>query len=186
MLSASERAYITASASHGTRTDARSPFDARDATLETGVLPHASGSCLLRVSGGTHVLVGVEGQIGSLSNDLNAEEEGGSGGRIECVVEWYLYFIFLKFLFIEIKELSLYNSASQTVINISKTSSNASAQATYPPNRLLENRTNQLSQILNSTLNSHGVMLEKLGVVPGESCWVIRVDVLGMFYRFGI
>jgi exosome complex component RRP42 len=43
----------------------------------------------------------------------------------------------------------------------------------------MENKTNQLSQILNRTYNSHGLNLKALGIIPGETCWVLRMDVLG-------
>jgi exosome complex component RRP42 len=48
--------------------------------------------------------------------------------------------------------------------------------------RVLDQKTIQLSQLLTRTLNTHGLKLESLGIIPGETCWVIRVDVLVLHF----
>jgi exosome complex component RRP42 len=58
-LSEGERSYIIGGAAAGVRSDGRAPLQQRPVTLETGVLPTASGSARVRVGGVTDVLVGV-------------------------------------------------------------------------------------------------------------------------------
>lgn len=152
-ISQAERDFIIKGVQNNIRGDGRSCMDERDVTLETGVLPQASGSCLIRIQGGSHIVVGIGAHIKSVGNQLDAEEladeeqigESESrkeGGRVECFVEY------------------------------SKPAFNATDY------RKMESMSNQLSQILNRTLNSHGLDLKSLGIIPGETCWVLRVDVL--------
>jgi hypothetical protein len=68
--------------------------------LETGILSQANGSCLLRVHGGSSVVVGISAQIKSVIDGIDAEELAddvdrdqessikSGGGRVECFVEW--------------------------------------------------------------------------------------------------
>jgi exosome complex component RRP42 len=51
-ISDAERSYIIGGAAAGVRSDGRGPLGRRPVTLETGVLPTASGSARVRVDGG--------------------------------------------------------------------------------------------------------------------------------------
>lgn len=62
-VSDAEREYIVGGAAAGVRSDGRAPLARRAVTLETGVLPTASGSARVRVGGVTDVLVGVTAQL---------------------------------------------------------------------------------------------------------------------------
>lgn len=63
-ISDAERAFIVDGAAAGVRADGRSPLSRRPVTLETGILPTASGSARARIGGGvTDVLVGVTASI---------------------------------------------------------------------------------------------------------------------------
>lgn len=62
-VSDAERAYIVGGAAAGVRSDGRTALARRAVTLETGVLPTASGSARVRVGGVTDVLVGLTAQL---------------------------------------------------------------------------------------------------------------------------
>lgn len=80
--SAAERQYIVAGAAAGVRADGRSPLERRPVSLETGLLPSASGSARARVGGVTDVLVGVTATIGEPS--LLHPNEGVVDISVEC------------------------------------------------------------------------------------------------------
>jgi exosome complex component RRP42 len=82
-LSDGERAYVTAGAAAGIRSDGRQPLERRAVSLETGILPTASGSARARIGGGvTDVLVGVTATIASPS--MGAPHEGLVNFTVEC------------------------------------------------------------------------------------------------------
>lgn len=88
-----ERDFVIQGAMCGARPDGRSNFDTRQVTLETGIINQASGSCRLKIAGGTHVLVGIKVQVGDVifkgSDDKDeAFVNANNVGRIESFVEW--------------------------------------------------------------------------------------------------
>eukprot|EP00171_Calliarthron_tuberculosum_P021003 IDg21003t1 len=61
-LSKAERAFIDGGAACGVRTDGRALLDIRPVTLETSLLPTASGSARVRIGGVTDIVVGVKAE----------------------------------------------------------------------------------------------------------------------------
>lgn len=82
MLSEAERAYIEAGAAQGIRGDGRGMLDLRPVTLETGVLPTASGSARVRIGGVTDILVGVKAEV--VEPSVDAPDEGLMSFSVEC------------------------------------------------------------------------------------------------------
>lgn len=62
-LSVAEREFIEHGAEQGFRSDGRSSLDLRPVTLETGVLPNASGSARVRIGKVTDILVGIKPEV---------------------------------------------------------------------------------------------------------------------------
>jgi exosome complex component RRP42 len=82
-LSDGEHAYVVAGAAAGIRSDGRRVLERRAVSLETGILPTASGSARARIGGGvTDVLVGVTATIASPR--LDAPREGLVNFTVEC------------------------------------------------------------------------------------------------------
>ncbi|KAJ3415701.1 hypothetical protein HDV05_004379 [Chytridiales sp. JEL 0842] len=146
------------------RADARSRADSRPFTFETGLITQASGSCRIKVQGGTDVLVGIKVEIGSIEGEEDGqgpetggdEEEGGEvrdvkrrdRGRVVCNVE----------------------CASSAMRNFD--------------NREVEDMTLEYSEMMNRVLNGDhgGLNLQSLCIIPGSTCWVIYVDALILDY----
>lgn len=80
MLSDAEVHYIQDGAAQGVRSDGRGALDVRPITLETGILPNASGSARVRVGNATDILVGIKGEIMSCP--------GSSEGALDFNVEY--------------------------------------------------------------------------------------------------
>lgn len=81
-LSKGERAYIEAGASCGVRGDGRGMLDIRPVTLETCVLPTASGSARIRIGGVTDILVGVKAEV--IEPKPAVPDEGILDFTVEC------------------------------------------------------------------------------------------------------
>lgn len=82
MLSEAEKAYIADGAAQGIRSDGRGMLDLRPVTLETGMLPTASGSARVRIGGVTDILVGVKAEV--IEPHVNAPDEGIMSFSVEC------------------------------------------------------------------------------------------------------
>lgn len=89
LLSPSETDYIKKGVECAIRADGRGRLDQRQASIETGLINQASGSCWVRLQGATTVLVGVRMEIGSMvkrhgsgegGEDYDGEDQEGSGG----------------------------------------------------------------------------------------------------------
>lgn len=63
LLSDAEREYIEGGAAAGVRSDGRSQLDLRPITLETMILPTASGSARVRIGHVTDILVGIKPEV---------------------------------------------------------------------------------------------------------------------------
>lgn len=63
ILSEGERSFVIKGAASGVRADGRAPLERRAVSLESGVLPTASGSARVRVGGVTDILAGVTAEI---------------------------------------------------------------------------------------------------------------------------
>jgi exosome complex component RRP42 len=94
LLSKAEKAYIRTSleSSPPLRADGRGLYDYRSVALETGVVPLANGSARIRVnqtsdppSGGTEIIAAAKLEVEDVENG-----DGIDGGRIVCVVTWYV------------------------------------------------------------------------------------------------
>ncbi|KAJ3219603.1 hypothetical protein HDU67_000091 [Dinochytrium kinnereticum] len=59
------------------RADGRGRLDCRSSTFEVGLITQASGSCQLQTDNGTHVLVGIKVDIGSIEPSQNIESNEG-------------------------------------------------------------------------------------------------------------
>lgn len=81
-ISDAERDYIQAGAQHGVRGDGRDMLEVRPVTLETNLLPTASGSARVRIGGVTDILVGVKAEVTEPSAE--APEEGKLSFNVEC------------------------------------------------------------------------------------------------------
>ncbi|CDF35410.1 unnamed protein product [Chondrus crispus] len=82
MLSGAEKTYIEAGAAQGIRADGRGLLDLRPVTLETSLLPTASGSARVRIGGVTDILVGVKAEV--VEPHVNAPDEGLMSFAVEC------------------------------------------------------------------------------------------------------
>lgn len=80
--SAAEREYTIGGAADGVRADGRTPLERRPVSLETGLLPSASGSARARIGGVTDVLVGVTATIGEPST--HSPDLGDVEFSVEC------------------------------------------------------------------------------------------------------
>lgn len=81
-LSKAERAFIDGGAACGVRTDGRALLDIRPVTLETSLLPTASGSARVRIGGVTDIVVGVKAEV---TRPLaRAPDEGVLSFTVEC------------------------------------------------------------------------------------------------------
>lgn len=81
-LSDAERDYIRTGATQGTRSDGRGMLDIRPVTLETVVLPNASGSARVRIGRVTDILVGVKAEV--IEPSVEAADEGLISFTVEC------------------------------------------------------------------------------------------------------
>jgi len=79
-LSHSERLFIKKGVELNVRTDGRSRMDYRFFTVKTGVIPHANGSCRLKL-GRTDVLVSVKAEL------TKPETESPNLGKLICSVD---------------------------------------------------------------------------------------------------
>lgn len=82
LLSEAERAYIERGAEQGVRADGRSALDVRPVTLETSVLPNASGSARVRIGKVTDILVGVKAEV--VEPRKESADEGLLSFSVEC------------------------------------------------------------------------------------------------------
>lgn len=81
-LSEAERQFIEKGVTHGVRSDGRGMLDLRPVTLETSVLPNASGSARVRIGGVTDILVGVKAEVSE--PPVDTPEEGIVSFTVEC------------------------------------------------------------------------------------------------------
>lgn len=82
LISDAERVYIEQGAADGIRGDGREALDLRPVTLETGVLPTASGSARVRIGGVTDILVGIKGEV--VEPNVTTPNEGLLSFSVEC------------------------------------------------------------------------------------------------------
>ncbi|PXF41613.1 Exosome complex exonuclease RRP42 [Gracilariopsis chorda] len=81
-LSDAECEYIRNGAKDGIRSDGRAMLDIRPVTLETTVLPTASGSARVRIGKVTDILVGIKPEVAEPSQDF--PDEGIISFTVEC------------------------------------------------------------------------------------------------------
>lgn len=81
-ISDAEKAYIEEGAAQSVRGDGRGVLDLRPVTLETGILPTASGSARVRIGGVTDILVGVKAEV--IEPTVDAPDEGLMSFSVEC------------------------------------------------------------------------------------------------------
>lgn len=81
-LSSAEREYIEQGAEQGVRSDGRSSLDLRPVTLETSVLPNASGSARVRIGKVTDILVGIKPEVSQPFRETS--DEGILSFSVEC------------------------------------------------------------------------------------------------------
>lgn len=82
LLSDAEREYIEAGAACGVRGDGRGMLDVRPVTLETSMLPTASGSARVRIGTVTDLLVGIKAEV--VEPAVDAPDEGVLSFTVEC------------------------------------------------------------------------------------------------------
>jgi exosome complex component RRP42 len=82
-ISSTERKFIQNGVAQNIRNDGRERLDFRAFTLETGVVPQASGSCRLHIDT-TDVLVGVKVELGE------PELQTPALGKVIVSVEWHV------------------------------------------------------------------------------------------------
>jgi len=82
LLSKAERAFIDGGVACGVRADGRSRLDIRPVTLETCLLPTASGSARVRIGGVTDIVVGIKAEVGRPLPD--SPDEGMFAFTVEC------------------------------------------------------------------------------------------------------
>lgn len=82
LLSDAEREYIESGAEEGVRADGRASHDVRPVSLETSVLPNASGSARVRIGKVTDILVGVKAEVRTPRKE--ASDEGMLSFGVEC------------------------------------------------------------------------------------------------------
>lgn len=82
LLSSAEREYIEQGAEQGVRSDGRSSLDLRPVTLETSVLPNASGSARVRIGKVTDILVGIKPEVTQPFRETS--DEGILSFSVEC------------------------------------------------------------------------------------------------------
>lgn len=82
LLSDAEQQFIERGAEQGVRADGRSSLDVRPVTLETSVLPNASGSARVRIGKVTDILVGVKAEV--VEPLKEAADEGVLSFSVEC------------------------------------------------------------------------------------------------------
>lgn len=81
-LSKAERVFIEGGAACGVRSDGRALLDIRPVTLETSLLPTATGSARVRIGGVTDIVVGVKAEVARPPGD--APCEGIVSFTVEC------------------------------------------------------------------------------------------------------
>ncbi|CAN8063650.1 unnamed protein product [Agarophyton chilense] len=82
ILSEAEGKYIRTGAKDGVRSDGRAMLDIRPVTLETAVLPTASGSARVRIGKVTDILVGIKPEVTEPSQQ--SPDEGIISFTVEC------------------------------------------------------------------------------------------------------
>lgn len=81
-VSDAEKSYIEEGAAAGIRSDGRAHLDIRPVTLETGILPTASGSARVRIGAVTDILVGIKAEV--VEPSVDQPEEGMVTFSVEC------------------------------------------------------------------------------------------------------
>ncbi|KAJ3317864.1 hypothetical protein HDU76_001031 [Blyttiomyces sp. JEL0837] len=153
--------YIAEGVENNIRSDGRGRSDYRKVIIETGIISQASGSCRVKIEGGSDVLVGVKAQIGSIESERNdPNEEPADGevdvaeglpqdrGRVTCAVEC------------------------------------SSSALRHLDHKDVEQMTYEYGEMMMRILNGDhgGLDLKALCIVPGATCWVVYVDALILDY----
>ncbi|KAI9105460.1 ribosomal protein S5 domain 2-type protein [Phlyctochytrium arcticum] len=167
MISISERDFITKGVDCNIRADGRGRGDFRELLLETGMITQASGSCQVKLEGGTDVLVGVKVEVGSIEPDVAVEEDDVLTGEND-----------------QLGEEGLHTGNERDCGRISCHVECSPSVTRAIDSRDVENMCNEYGQFLNRVLNGPqgGLNLKSLCIIPGSTCWILNIDVLVLDY----
>ncbi|KAJ3106417.1 Exosome complex component RRP42 [Phlyctochytrium planicorne] len=154
MISAVERDFIAKGVEVNIRADGRGRLDGRPSSFEIGLINQASGSCRLRVEDGTDVVVGIKVDIGSIDG-TQAVESGEDEGDDSPTSS---------------------RDKGKVICSVECSPSSFKNLDVRDVEELCVKYTHMLNRILNG--NHGGLDLKSLCIVPGNTCWIVYVDVV--------
>lgn len=148
LISDAEREYIEDGAEQGVRADGRGALDVRPMTLETGVLPNASGSARVRIGKVTDILVGIKCEITepmTSHNHHHQQQRHQQGKENEGILQFSV------------------ECSSLASPDFNSTDLNAEL-------------TRYLYRLYSTKITRR--LRESLCIIPGKKCWLLHVDAL--------
>lgn len=108
LISKCELDFISKGIENNIRGDGRTCQEFRNHYLELGLYPQSSGSCRIKLDGGTDVLVGIRAEVQEPASKY-ANEASSECGYVQASVEWYgLYCIIILYYMHYLNQLYLF------------------------------------------------------------------------------